>query len=499
MTVVQEEGKLKLEREDSLQVRFPTMITTETEGPSRTIRNEAVLLPHRSLPSPSQLRSSATTEAPAHIELSINDVGECLIAGRRKPTPTFHTSLPVIMLYPLRDVHPYHRLPPELVDNIIELCSDDRKTLFTLALVCKLWLPLVQYYLFDRICLKPPPRHEKCSGALDCGMAGFIRHVTLELQGQPKPTQEVQCILKMVDRIKESNRLSNLGVRFYNRPDFTPYRRLFDSLSLDTFSNIVELNVSFNREKVLPDMIRFICSFPNLQIFGGYFFVGMPHNSTTDIGRTVTCTLPLSLKTLHLDVPSGSVVADYINEWLSSHSQCGISELSFLRIWSLKLQIPAMICSETLKTLNLGFHYYSQVPEPEDCDLSPFRALESLTLIKPHQESHFNTIMHLLDTVASPCLQTISVVNLDPPDRVVQDQLKKLDDALSASRFSNVMIEVHFAVSPHMLHLYEWEVRRCLEKCFGQGRLVMLRSLKHKASKDRWSQWSVFESGIGLN
>jgi len=46
-------------------------------------------------------------------------------------------------------------LPPELVDSIIDLCHDDKKTLGQCGLVCRAWLPRTRHNLFRSIHLYP--------------------------------------------------------------------------------------------------------------------------------------------------------------------------------------------------------------------------------------------------------------------------------------------------------------------------------------------------------
>ncbi|KAG7087044.1 hypothetical protein E1B28_013023 [Marasmius oreades] len=222
-------------------------------------------------------------------------------------------------------VYPNCTLPPELLDNITEYLDYDKDTLFSLALVSKSWSPLAQSRLFDRIRIRPSLQHEICGRVLACNAtACHIRHVafifTEDLKGDG--------LEEVVERMKNSSVLKSLTISFY-RPNFNPHRRFFDSLSTSgSFSGIVELHVAFKGD-ILQDMIRFVCSFPQLKTLGGNFCPAtLSKDPQTDSGSIVACVLPVSLEALHLNAPYQLKALDYLEKWLALHHSRGVSEFS---------------------------------------------------------------------------------------------------------------------------------------------------------------------------
>ncbi|KAF9255299.1 hypothetical protein L218DRAFT_950886 [Marasmius fiardii PR-910] len=407
-------------------------------------------------------------------------------------------------------VHREYGLPPELVDKIIGLCSYDWKTLLSLTLICKSWLPLVHAHLFDRIRIQLQPRNEqerrldKSNKVLNSSLEKYIRHVSLEFNSKNfSAEKEVEYITNRVNKIrdrKSGNILTSLCIDYYDRPDFAPYQGLFKSLpSLGSFVSIVELNIWLNGGKVPAEMFRFICSFPHLQILGVYIYsVEYP----SEVPKT---TLPPSLKSIHLDLPSaGQRANDYPYEWLSLQSPAeAISELSLFSIWSLNLNACTALFSKSLRALDIGFDIQSPAPVPQHCNLSPFEVLESLTFVNPSSEHHFETIRLLLETVSSSHLRTFSMMDMSigpgkprGPRHSVQGRLRNLDVILATEKFSRVTVEIHFSVTTEAFPFYEQTAKRCFEKCLKQDRFIVLRWLKHRPRRRSWTDWGIFESGM---
>lgn len=75
-------------------------------------------------------------------------------------------------------------LPPELIDNIINLLCDDEETLATCALVCKSWVPASRYHLsslFSEITLSPWSIAENSIlSSPACTIATAVQHPVLE-------------------------------------------------------------------------------------------------------------------------------------------------------------------------------------------------------------------------------------------------------------------------------------------------------------------------------
>ncbi|KAF9255295.1 hypothetical protein L218DRAFT_1008720 [Marasmius fiardii PR-910] len=401
---------------------------------------------------------------------------------------------------------PGHGLPVELVDKIIDFCSDDWKTLLSITLICKTWLPLAHAYLFDRIRVRHPlhePGHQFdiCKKVLDSNMAKYIRHVSLHFQGPVTPGEEVQYITDAVNRIRNSsNVLTSLGIHYHEQPELTPFQGTLESLpSFGPFTNIVELNLWLKGGKLTPNMLHFVCSFPHLQVLGVYLWEVALSNGIPK------ATLPLSLKSIHLNLLDGGSGADYLYKWLSSQS-AAVSELSLFGIKSLDLNACVTSFSKSLRTLNISFHYGPPMLKPRDCDLSPSQVLESLTFRGPSSECHFQAISLMLETVSSPYFQTLSMTDVSicpisshsPKALLAQRQFKNLDDLLATEKLSRVTVEIHFSAPRRDFYLYEQTARRCFGRCYMQGRLVVL-GLKRKPVRRRWTNWGIFEFGMKLH
>ncbi|KAF9256808.1 hypothetical protein L218DRAFT_1006929 [Marasmius fiardii PR-910] len=101
---------------------------------------------------------------------------------------------------------PSLKLPPELVEKIVEPLSDDKTALPSLSLVFKAWRPLVHGHLFHRIRIQPP-HNERCDGILECSaLSCYIRHAALVVFGDSSNEEvEVEHLLGSITRVKQTN------------------------------------------------------------------------------------------------------------------------------------------------------------------------------------------------------------------------------------------------------------------------------------------------------
>ncbi|TFK86650.1 hypothetical protein K466DRAFT_523839 [Polyporus arcularius HHB13444] len=92
-----------------------------------------------------------------------------VLSAKNAGTPSHHLTLAA-------------RLPPELIDHIIDYFHCDKDTLLTLSLVCRALVPSVRYHLFDR--LKVTNSNAKQISALFTeethDIALYVRELTLE-------------------------------------------------------------------------------------------------------------------------------------------------------------------------------------------------------------------------------------------------------------------------------------------------------------------------------
>ncbi|KAF9255820.1 hypothetical protein L218DRAFT_1081654 [Marasmius fiardii PR-910] len=390
------------------------------------------------------------------------------------------------------DVQQRGVLPIELIDSIIELLDDDKNALLALTLVCRNWLPLVQSRLLDRIWIQLPSESNNSERTPDHPLISrYIKHVALDLQLNPSQNveeHEVESFINVADRAGTSDVLKSLAVRSHRRGEpLCPSQRTFEYLlSGRRFGNIIELNVWFDGE-VLGDMIRFVCSFPQLQTLGGHFcsswVVSVPHLMSPS--TWVAPRLPASLKSLHLCPPFRSDrIVGYYDNWLSTQSPLPISELSVFNIKFLGFGAYVSLCSESLTTLNLSFRSSCRPPGPNNCDLSRFHRLESLAIADPNQDHHFHIIRQILSTISSPSFRNFSIVNLSSVELTLfGDQIKTLDDIIATESppFKETAVLIHIITSDSNFLSLQETTRGLLPKCFAQGQLEVTQTLERRA------------------
>ena len=68
------------------------------------------------------------------------------------------------------------RLPPELIDRIIDYLHSDPRSLAACSLVCKLWEPTSRFHLFRRIDLSLEPSEDPAFAESDPELSRFDGH-----------------------------------------------------------------------------------------------------------------------------------------------------------------------------------------------------------------------------------------------------------------------------------------------------------------------------------
>ncbi|KAF9260906.1 hypothetical protein L218DRAFT_1002223 [Marasmius fiardii PR-910] len=319
-------------------------------------------------------------------------------------------------------------LPPELFHTITKHCSDSKDTLGSMRLVCKAWGAFADPLLFERLCIKPKPLNAACEAFLSrrdrlpLPLARHIRHIVFEddlLSSAHRnlPRTEgggmdhsldiaiyFQSILGLLSKGKITQVIS-LGLFFHHYSGILTNRHLRNSLSF-TFSNIVDLNLRFRKDK-LPDVIRFMCSFPQLETLG--LLAATSGSDLRDLPGPIVVgyTLPESVQTIHLGLPDDQLTFDYFNDWISFHPPRSIHRLSVLQTRWLDLDPFALLCGRTLKILSLNFHYWSS--NAHNSDLSNFRNLETLSIDLPQTPS-FKRLSRTLNSLSSNRFRKLTIV-----------------------------------------------------------------------------------------
>ncbi|KAG7087963.1 hypothetical protein E1B28_012004 [Marasmius oreades] len=399
------------------------------------------------------------------------------------------------------------RLPVELLDHIVKFCND-KATLSTIRLVCESWESLAQPLLFDRTCIKPKPFNSPCESILsqdDSVIARRIRHIMFEDDKAVGlgPGVLLRYYLGVVNRLKEkgvSGDLRSLGLIFYTFDDvlFDKSAPTFFTSLTSSFSNIVELNLWFCNEN-LEEFIRFMCSFPRLEILGVKFDAWLEcSEKTSESLAIVKCTLPESLKSFHCAHPFAHNSIAYFLEWVASHPPRSVEELSVLWTRTLNLEDYSRFCCKTLRHLLLNFRisgvYNTGIQDDSiRCDLSQLDVLEILT-VNFDSNYEFEEMHFMLDTLKSRRFRRIEFIIEPTPFEhshmwADDGQWEELDEVLAGSdKFVGVMVEIQVMASYVLFMDAEEQIRKILRRCHSQGRLSVIPFYK-----DGPKEWSVIE------
>jgi hypothetical protein len=95
------------------------------------------------------------------------------------------------------------RLPPELIDAIINLLCDDGGTLRTCALVCRSWIPASRHHLFSQIRITPMDSVDALNILLStwCTINSAVEHLVLEGIDRVCNLEGIACRLPYVTQL----------------------------------------------------------------------------------------------------------------------------------------------------------------------------------------------------------------------------------------------------------------------------------------------------------
>ena len=163
------------------------------------------------------------------------------------------------------------RLPPELIDNVIDLLSDDNETLATCALVCKSWVPASRYHLaspFSEITLSPWGDEQSMLSSPACTIASAVRHLQIERTMANSDLQEVTSGLPNITHLI----LHRLDVdepfsAFLSQPPFMKdlERLVLERVRFDTLDMFFELLRRCPRLQILDCCGVTFSHYPDLQ------------------------------------------------------------------------------------------------------------------------------------------------------------------------------------------------------------------------------------------
>ncbi|KAL0058306.1 hypothetical protein AAF712_015023 [Marasmius tenuissimus] len=270
-----------------------------------------------------------------------------------------------------------------------------------------------------------------------------------------------------------------------------------------SFSRVTQLELYLSREENPIPLIRFICSFPSLEVLkmhsgcegqiDGEILV-MP----ADVQNLI---LPTSLKTLQLG-GSENVASEGLHlfyQWLGSTGiPASLSTLSIYRVniggfsqplTTLDPEIePYLHRCSTLSFLHLGFDTGYIAPlSTAFFDLSAPQNLTHLAIsIRNIVQDDpdlmlLELIRKMLTTLTSPLLHQITFNVFGSGFRVLPDQWDALDTLLATPKFTAVQVELVVPFSDSTIDDGTSEedltkARECFSKCDSQERLTVIRA-----------------------
>lgn len=194
------------------------------------------------------------------------------------------------------------RLPPELVDIIIDHLHNDKRSLAACSLVCKEWRSSARYHLFANITLKPTEAKDPDFLTSAPKVVPFIRHLHLDYRSLGFPGFWGQTFPALVgfDSIK------SLALTFSS---WNPMDLEARSALVTQFPNIVRLQLNRLLANQFSELADFICSFNRLETL----VADAPEWAVVDSPPTAL-RLPRNLHALAL----GSCEKDVVLGWLVS-------------------------------------------------------------------------------------------------------------------------------------------------------------------------------------
>jgi hypothetical protein len=214
------------------------------------------------------------------------------------------------------------RLPPELVDIIIDHLHNDKRSLAACSLVCKEWRSSARYHLFANLTLNPTKVRDPEFLMSAPKVIPFIHHLHLDYRSLGYPGSWNQAFPSLVgfDSIK------SLALTFSS---WSPLDLEARSALVRQFPNIVRLQLNRLLANQFSEFADFVCNFDRLETL----IADAPEWAIIDSPPT-TLNLPRNLHALAL----GSCEKDVVLEWLVSFNDAA----AFRRIYLTTLRGSAI-------------------------------------------------------------------------------------------------------------------------------------------------------------
>ena len=155
------------------------------------------------------------------------------------------------------------RLPQELVEDVIDRFSDDRRMLVTCSLVAKAWLARSKHHLFNRVTLNKDGATKWRSSIRpgSDGVSYLVRTLTLQ-QAQGYRWLGTESLDAMTDHFSSFRHVENLFITWLDLSDFKPGSLPFHFAHYG--SSLRSLRLSYLSADY-STLVSFLELFPNLE------------------------------------------------------------------------------------------------------------------------------------------------------------------------------------------------------------------------------------------
>ena len=255
--------------------------------------------------------------------------------------PAKHGPQSILLLTNVTMSEPVPHLPPEIVDDIIELLHDDRNTLHRCCLVSKSWIPRARRYIFNKITLN--------SLSLKAWIKSF-----------PDPEKSPAHYARSLVLVGHGMQIEGTGESgwiqsFINVASFAVYS--IEDAKLKFFHNLSPAvkSLCVSGSAPVSNILALACSFPFLRDLEVLYV--KPINFVDQDGaafkpsfspmsaRTLTLDCPLEAITTQMsDLPGGPRFEEIV--WKFHYTRMTVSEFG----WMAALMKE---CSQTLKYMSI--------------------------------------------------------------------------------------------------------------------------------------------------
>jgi hypothetical protein len=275
------------------------------------------------------------------------------------------------------------RLPPEMIEAILDHLQDDKPSLKACSLVCQAWAHPAHLLLFATSTLTWP---------LQPAAFHFVRHLRIIMDGRLRNGAESWD--KVIPLLVGFHRIISLKIILFESLNFIDAQTW---LALGKkFSKVVSLSLTdFSCDNV-SSLARVICAFPHLRelslhgVMTGAFESEQP--------SATTFPLPPDLDTLDLGILG---TGDVLRWFLSLSAR---PTLRTIRLYRVHETDPAMV-NEFIGALGSGLESFTLFTYIDDCTLPYAILMMSLTMLTPTSVTR-----HPIDITPLTRLRSIQLV-----------------------------------------------------------------------------------------